>query len=76
MCVAISGKLIEKNGRRGKADIGGNILPVELGLVDADIGDYVLVHAGCAVSVLPKEEHEALDELYALLSETVTDERL
>ncbi len=67
MCIAVSGKLIEMDGRRGKADVRGNVLSVELGLVDAQLGDYVLIHAGCAISVVSKEESDELDELLELI---------
>jgi len=69
MCIAVAGTLIEADGRRGKVDIQGNILDVELGAVRAKAGDAVLVHAGCAISVLKKEEKDELDELFALLDE-------
>lgn len=67
MCIAVSGKLIEMDGRRGKADVRGNVLSVELGLVDAQPGDYVLIHAGCAISVVSKEESDELDGLLELI---------
>ncbi len=67
MCIAIPGKLITMEGSRGTADIRGNILPVELGIVKAHIGDYILVHAGCAISVISKSEAEELDELFKLV---------
>ncbi len=67
MCIAVPGKLIEINGRRGKVDVRGNILTVELGLVDAKLGDYILVHAGCAISVVSKEENDELNELLDLV---------
>lgn len=67
MCIAVSGQLTEINGRQGKVNIRGNILPVDLGIVDAKIGDYLLVHAGCALSVLPRDEHEELEALFAEL---------
>ena len=63
MCIAVSGKLIEIDGHIGKADIRGNILPVELGIVRANVGDYVLIHAGCAISVLNKSEAEELGDI-------------
>jgi hydrogenase expression/formation protein HypC len=75
MCVAVSGRLIERSGRQGKAEINGNIIPVELGLVSAQVGDYVLIHAGCAISVIPKSENEELEELFSLLSEVIDEER-
>lgn len=67
MCIAVPGKLIEIDGHRGKADVRGNILNVELGLVDAKLGDYILVHAGCAISVVSKEDSDELNELLELI---------
>ena len=67
MCIATPGKLIAMEDSRGKVDIRGNILPVELGIVKARIGDYILVHAGCAISVISQSEAEELDELFRLV---------
>jgi len=67
MCIAVSGKLIEKQGSLGRVDINGNILSVELGIVEANVGDYLLVHAGCAISVVSKEENDELAELLDLI---------
>jgi len=63
MCVAVSGKLIEKNGNNGRVSIRGNIIAVELGIVDAEVGDYVLVHAGCAITKVSQSDSDELDEL-------------
>ena len=67
MCIAVPGKLIEMEGSRGKVDVKGNLLTVELGLVDAKPGDYVLIHAGCAISVVTKEDNDELTELLELI---------
>lgn len=63
MCVAVSGKLIEKDGYNGKVSIHGNVIAVELGIVDAEVGDYVLVHAGCAITKVSQSDSDELDEL-------------
>jgi len=34
-------------------------------LVSPNVGDYVLIHAGCAVQVLPQDEAEELASLFA-----------
>ena len=73
MCIAIPGKLIEKIGSVGKVNFNGNLLSVELGLIDAKIGDFVLVHAGCAISVLSKDEAEELIQLFIDLEEVLDD---
>lgn len=63
MCVAVSGVLVEKQGSVGKVDIRGNVIAVELGIVDAEVGEHVLVHAGCAIAKVTREESEELDTL-------------
>lgn len=63
MCVAVSGLLIEKQGSAGKVDVRGNVISVELGIVDAEVGEYVLVHAGCAIAKMSPEESGELDSL-------------
>lgn len=65
MCIAVAGRVVEKEGHKGKVDVRGNILRAELSLVDAQVGDYVLLHAGCAISLITKSEVEELDELFA-----------
>jgi len=63
MCVAVSGKLIHKEGNTGRVDVRGNVIAVELGIVDAAVGEYVLVHAGCAIAKVSRAESDELDGL-------------
>lgn len=67
MCIAIPGRVVEVNGTQGKVDIRGNLLSVELGIVKAGVGDYVLVHAGCAISVVRQSEAEEIEQLMDLV---------
>ena len=73
MCVAVPGKLIEiESGEsRGRVDVRGNIMPVELGVVCAKVGDYVLLHAGCAIAVMKRGEAEELDNLLTSINNQV-----
>jgi hydrogenase expression/formation protein HypC len=63
MCIAIPGKVIETEDNTAKVDFKGNAMKVNLGLVDAKAGDYVLVHAGCAIEVIRKDQAEELMEI-------------
>ena len=56
MCLAIPMKIIEKRGDTGIVDVSGVRKEVSLYLVDADIGEYVLVHAGVAIGKVSKED--------------------
>ena len=70
MCLAIPGKVLsieEGLGRLAKVQFGGITRTASLDLVpEADIGDYVLVHVGFALSRL--DEAEA-GRVFALLEE-------
>ena len=65
MCVAIPGKILEIDGSTAKADFSGNIVEVNTGLIEPKVGQYVLVHAGCAIEVMEKDKAEELIELFA-----------
>lgn len=74
MCIAVSGRVYETDGDRAKVDVLGNMLDVNIKLVDAKIGDYVLVHAGCAIEVIDKSKSDELNEIFALLEEMNNEE--
>ncbi len=69
MCIAMPGKVISLDGGKGKVDFSGNIVDVNLQLVNAKAGDYVLVHAGCALEVMEKSKAEELMDLFRELEE-------
>lgn len=57
MCLAIPGRVLKKECDIAKVDFGeGTSRDVNLSLVEAGVGDYVLVHAGFAIQVLDAEE--------------------
>ncbi|GAB4522095.1 MAG: HypC/HybG/HupF family hydrogenase formation chaperone [Anaerolineales bacterium] len=66
MCLGVPGKIIETyetNGLpMGKIDFGGTLREACLAYVpEAQVGEYVVVHVGFAISVL--SEREALETL-------------
>lgn len=62
MCLAVPGKIISIDNkddimRNGKVDFGGVARIVNLAFVpDAEINDYVLVHAGFAIGKVDEEK--------------------
>ena len=57
MCLAIPAKVVSRREDKAKVDFGEGVLrEVNVTLVDAKEGDYVLVHAGYAIQVLDKKE--------------------
>jgi hydrogenase expression/formation protein HypC len=57
MCLAIPAKVVTRKGDRAQVDFGEGVLrEVNVTLVEAKVGDYVLVHAGYAIQILDKKE--------------------
>ena len=65
MCVAIPGRVIEIMENTAKVDFNGNTGNVSTGLIEPEVGQYVLVHAGCAIEVMEQEKAQELLELFA-----------
>lgn len=67
MCLAIPAKVIEIKGDTAKVDFGaGTMRDVNISLVEAKIGEYVIVHAGYAIEVL---DQKAAEETLTLWNE-------
>ncbi|MCL2834441.1 MAG: HypC/HybG/HupF family hydrogenase formation chaperone [Treponema sp.] len=60
---------VDELGRMGKVSYCGNELNVNIRLVTPHVGDYVLVHAGCAIEILQKEAAEEILEIFDSLQE-------
>jgi hydrogenase expression/formation protein HypC len=62
MCLAVPGKIESMHGeeslmRKGRVNFGGIIKEVSLAYVpEAVVGDYVIVHAGFAISKVDEDE--------------------
>lgn len=69
MCVAAPGKVIEINGVNAKVEYSSNITTVNKGIVDCKVGDWVLVHAGLIIQVLPEDEAQYMTQLFNDLEE-------
>ena len=64
MCLAVPAEIKSIEGTSAEVDFGGVIRSVNLSLVSAKVGDYVIVHAGYAIEVLDREEAEKTLELF------------
>jgi len=78
MCLAVPGKVLTKECiggvEVGQVQFGGIVRQVALGFVpEAEVGDYVMVHVGFAISRVDEAEakrtYQVLEELGALEEE-------
>ncbi len=67
MCLAVPAKIVSIDGAAATVDVGGNRVEANVSLVpDAEVGDYVMVHAGFAIT---KYEPEDAEETLRVLHE-------
>ncbi len=55
--MAIPAKVMNLQGEKANVDFGQGVLrEVNVSLVEAKVGDYVLVHAGYAIQIIEEED--------------------
>ena len=70
MCLAIPAKVLSIEGDMAKVDFGKGVLrEVNIMLVEANVGNYILVHAGYAIQVLDEDEAQETLRLWDLILE-------
>jgi len=76
MCLSIPGKLIEivaeldPTFRIGKVDFDGIKKEVNLAMLpEANVGDYVLVHVGAAISMIDEKEAKVTFDILKQMGE-------
>ena len=77
MCLAIPGKIVSIEGddpleKMGKVSFGGVLKKVSLAYVpEAQVGNYVIVHVGFALSIIDEDEAQQtladLEEIKSLV---------
>ena len=78
MCLAVPGEIVSIDAsdsvtRMGRVSFAGVVKEIALAMVpEAQLGQYVLVHAGVAISIVDEEEAEKIFE-YLNAMESFTD---
>ncbi|MBP2631311.1 MAG: hydrogenase assembly protein HypC [Firmicutes bacterium] len=64
MCLAVPAKIIDKKDQLAVVELSGVRRDVSLLLLpEAEVGDFVLIHAGFAMQIIDQEEAEKTNEL-------------
>ncbi|MBN1677302.1 MAG: HypC/HybG/HupF family hydrogenase formation chaperone [Candidatus Thermoplasmatota archaeon] len=69
MCLAVPAEVKSIEGHMATVDYGGVSRTANISLVDAKVGDFVIVHAGYAIQVMGREEAEKTLEMFRELLE-------
>ena len=71
MCLAMPGQIVEQTGEQATVDMHGNRFTVSTALVpEARVGDWVLVHAGFAITTIGEQDAR---ETWALLDQAAEE---
>lgn len=74
MCLAIPGEVVELKGKNATVNIMGAKKEVNVELLKGiKIGDFILIHAGCAISIVNREEAEMTMDLIKELGNMKND---
>lgn len=78
MCLAVPGKVVKRDdGLKATVDMMGIERSVSLRLVPtAQVGDYILVHAGFGIQIVNEQEAQETLELVNAMSELVEEDQL
>ncbi len=76
MCLAVPMRLMEITGEGiGRVDAGGVRTHVSLAMIpQAQVGDYLIIHAGFGIEVLDSEEAQIRLDLFKELADATADE--
>jgi len=78
MCLAIPGKILNIDEtipelRMAKVDFGGIVKPICVQWLDVGVGDYILAHAGMAISQLDEQEAEQTLDDFDTIAKSIGD---
>ncbi len=75
MCLAIPARIESIDGKQATVELGGTRRDISLWLTpEAEVGDYVLLHAGYAISMIDQKEAEETLRLFQEMAELAEQE--
>ena len=64
MCLAITGKIVSINDDIAEIDFGGVMKKANVSMVDANVGDWAVIHAGFAIEVMDEDDAQETIRLW------------
>jgi hydrogenase expression/formation protein HypC len=75
MCLAIPTRIVSIDGQMAQVELSGVERQISLALTpEAQVGDYVIVHTGFALSVLDEEDAQETLRLFAEIGALADEE--
>ena len=64
MCLAIPGKIVSINDDIAEIGFGGVMKKANVSMVDANVGDWAVIHAGFAIEVMDEDDAQETIRLW------------
>ncbi len=64
MCLAVPGKIVKIDGETADIDFGGVIRQASVAMIDAEVGQWAVIHAGYAIEIMDEEEAQRTIQLW------------
>ena len=64
MCLAVPGKVVSIEGNVAQVDFGGVMRSANISMVEINVGDWAVVHAGFAIQVMDEEDAQETIRLW------------
>lgn len=72
MCLGLPGKVVELTDKKCVVDVMGATREIAADFIkELKVGDYVMIHAGCAVGIIDEDEAKNTIELFKELDEVM-----
>jgi hydrogenase expression/formation protein HypC len=74
MCLSIPAKIISIDGSMARVTAGGAIFNAGLHMIEnAEVGDYILLHAGFAIQKISEKEAEETIRLFEEMNDSLNE---
>jgi len=71
MCISLPARIVSLSGQTAQVEVNGLRRPVLITMLDAKVGDWVLIYGGAALAILDEASaRESVSLIQALLPET------
>lgn len=64
MCLAIPGKIVSIEGDQANIDFGGALKTANISMVEANVGQWAVIHAGFAIEIMDEDEAQETIQLW------------
>ncbi|MDD4239051.1 MAG: HypC/HybG/HupF family hydrogenase formation chaperone [Desulfotomaculaceae bacterium] len=76
MCLGVTAKVVKINGQKADVEFDGVTQTISIAMTpEVEIGEYVMLHAGFAISIIDQTQAEETMELFVEIKKMMEEEQ-